>query len=80
MKQQEGFVVNGKKELPYKIKESWYGFKQSPRLGYKKFVLLYWDLVYQEATIIIVYSKQIGGYFIYVVLYVDDFFSIGNNK
>ena len=48
--------------------------------GKKKFLLIYWDLVYQEATIIIVYSKQIGGHFIYVVLYVGDFFFIGNNK
>jgi hypothetical protein len=32
MKQPEGFVVKGKKELVYKLKRSLYGLKQSPRM------------------------------------------------
>jgi hypothetical protein len=32
MKQPEGFVVKGKKELVCKIKNSMYGLKQSPRM------------------------------------------------
>jgi hypothetical protein len=37
MKQPEGFVVKGKKELVYKLKKSLYGLKQSPRMWYQKF-------------------------------------------
>ena len=32
MKQPEGFVVKGKKELACKLKKSLYGLKQSPRM------------------------------------------------
>jgi hypothetical protein len=32
MKQPEGFVVKGKKELVCKLKKSLYGLKQSPRM------------------------------------------------
>ena len=37
MKQPEGFVVKGKKELVCKLKKSLYGLKQSPTMRYQKF-------------------------------------------
>jgi hypothetical protein len=37
MKQPEGFVVKGKKELACKINKSLYGLKKSPRIWYQNF-------------------------------------------
>ena len=37
MKQPQGFIVKGKKEMVYKINKSLYGLNQSPRMWYQKF-------------------------------------------
>jgi hypothetical protein len=80
MKQPEGFVVKGKKELVCKLKKSLYGLKQSPRMWYQKFDTYILGLRFvRSRDDHCVYSKQVGNHFIYVVLYVDDMLLVGNN-
>jgi hypothetical protein len=80
MKQPEGFVVKGKKELVCKINKSLYGLKQSPRMWYKMFDTYILELAFVRRRVDhYVYSKQVGNHFIYVVLYVDDMLLVGNN-
>jgi hypothetical protein len=47
MKQPEGFVVKGKKELVCKLKKSLYGLKNLQGCGIKSLILIFWDLVSQ---------------------------------
>jgi hypothetical protein len=54
MKQAEGFVVKGKKELVYRLKNSMCGLKQSPRMWYKKFDTYMFALGSQGANPILV--------------------------
>jgi hypothetical protein len=49
MKQPEGYAMKGKKELVYKLKNSLYDLKQSPRMWYQNLILICWDLASQEA-------------------------------
>jgi hypothetical protein len=80
MKQPEGFVVKGKKELVCKLKKSLYGLKQSPGMWYQKFDTYILELRFVRSRADhCVYSKQVGNHFIYVVLYVDDMLLVGNN-
>jgi hypothetical protein len=80
MKLREGFVVKGKKDLVCKLKRSLYGIKKSPRMWYQKFdrYILSLGFVRSKADHFI-YSKEEGGHFIYVELYVDNMLLIGNN-
>jgi hypothetical protein len=43
MNQYEGFVILGKENLVCKLKKSLYGFQQSPRQWYKRFLYLLED-------------------------------------
>jgi hypothetical protein len=80
MKQREGFVVKGKKELVGKLKKLLYGLKQSPRTWYQNFDTYILGLRFLRSRVDhCVYSKQVGNHFIYVVLYVDDMLLVGNN-
>jgi hypothetical protein len=81
MKQIEGFVMKGKKELICKLKKSLYGLKQSPRMWYQKFDTYMLGLGFTRSKEDhCVYFKLIGDHLIYLVLYVDDMLMIGNNK
>jgi hypothetical protein len=81
MKQPEGFVVKGKKELVCKLKNPLYGLKQSPRMWYQNFDPYMLGLGFTRSKEDhYVYFKLIGDHLIYLVLCVDDMFLIGNNK
>jgi hypothetical protein len=69
MKQLEGFVVKGKKELVCKLKNSLYGLKQSPRMWYQKFDTYTLGLGFTRSKEDhCVYFKLIGDHLIYLVL------------
>jgi hypothetical protein len=80
MKQPEGFVVKGKKELVCKLKKSLYDLKQSPRMWYQNFDTYMLGLGFtRRKEDHCVHFKLIGHHLIYLVLYVDDMLLIGNN-
>jgi hypothetical protein len=81
MKQLEGYVVKGKKELVCKLKKSLYGLNQSPRMWYKKFDTYILGLGFTRSKEDhYVYFKLIGDHLTYLVFYVDDMLPIGNNN
>jgi hypothetical protein len=81
MKQPEGFVLKGKKELVCMLKNYLCGLKQSPRMWYQKFDTNMLGLGFTRSkSDHCVYFKLIGDHIIYLVLYVDDMLLIGNNK
>ena len=81
MKQPEGFIVKGKKELICKLKKSLYGLKQSPRMWYQKFDPYMLVIGFTRSKDDhCVYFKLINDHLIYLVLYVDDMLPIGNKK
>ena len=66
MKQPEGFMVKGKKELVCRLKKSLYGLKQSPRMWYQKFNTYIWGLGFTRSKEDhYVYFKLIGDRVIY---------------
>ena len=77
MKHLEGFIVKGKKELVYKLKNSLYGLKQSPRMWYKKFDMCIKQLGFVRSQVDhCVCRNKVGDHFIYIILYVDNMFGI----
>ena len=80
LKQPEGFIVKGKKELVCKLKKSLYGLKQSPRMWYQKFDTYIHGLGFvRRKTDYYVFYKQVGENFMFVVLYVNEMLLVGNN-
>jgi hypothetical protein len=73
--------VKGKKELVCRLKISMYELNQSPRMWYQKIDTYMLALGFTRRKIDqCVYSKLGGDFLIYLVLYEDDMFFIGNDK
>ena len=74
MQQLEGFVEKGKKNLVCKLKKSLYMLKQAPRKWYQKFESLMVEHVFRktQADHCIFVKRYDGGYFLILLLYVDD--------
>ena len=80
MKHPEGFTMKGKEEMVCRLKKSLYGLKQSSETWYQKFDSYIQDLGFNISQVEhCVYNKQVKDHFIYVALYVDDMFILGNN-
>jgi hypothetical protein len=80
MKQPKGFVVKGNKDLVCKLKRSLYVLKQSPTMWYQNFDTYILSLRFvRSKDDHYIYSKEEGGHFIYVSLYVDNMLLIINN-
>ena len=70
----------GKKYLVCKLKISLYGLKKSPRMWYQNFDTYILCFTFVRSKVYhCIYSKEEGGHFVYVTLYVDDMLLIGNN-
>eukprot|EP00253_Pinus_taeda_P023713 PITA_23713 len=81
MKKPEGLAVKGKKEMVCKLKKSLYGLKQSPRMWHQKFDTFKRGHGFTRSKEDhCVYFKLIGDRVIYLVLYVDNMFLVGNDK
>eukprot|EP00253_Pinus_taeda_P003251 PITA_03251 len=81
MKQHEGFVVKGKKELVCNLKKSLYGLKQSPRMWYRKFDIFIRGLGFTRSKADhCVFFTLISDRVICLFLYVDDMLLVGNDK
>ena len=81
MKQHKGFTIEVKKELFRKIRKSHYILKESTRMLYHKLnthILGSMGFLRRKDDHN-VYCKQVGKYFLYVVLYVNDRLLVGNN-
>jgi hypothetical protein len=67
--------------LVCKLKKSLYGLKQSSTMWYPNFNTYIVGIGFSRSKVDhCVYFKLVGNHFIYVILYVDDMWLIGNNK
>jgi len=81
MYQPEGFKVEGKEYMVYRLNKSLYGLKQAPRQWYKKFDLFMTSQGYKrtEADHYVYICQFFSGNFIILLLYVDDMLIFGQD-
>ncbi|KAE8695859.1 U-box domain-containing protein 31 [Hibiscus syriacus] len=80
MRQLEGFIKAGKKNLVCRLKKSLYGLKQAPRQWYKKFDSFMGSSGFTRCQADhCCYIKRFDNSFIILLLYVDDMLVAGSN-
>ncbi|KAE8684911.1 Actin-depolymerizing factor 1 [Hibiscus syriacus] len=80
MRQPEGFIEAGKKNLVCRLKKSLYGLKQAPRQWYKKFDSFMSSSGFTRCQADhCCYIKRFDNSFIILLLYVDDMLVAGSN-
>ncbi|GKV11817.1 hypothetical protein SLEP1_g23036 [Rubroshorea leprosula] len=81
MKQPEGFEVQGKKNLVFKLKKSLYGLKQAPRQWYHKFDSFMGEHKFTrtESDHCVYVKRYPDGDFLILLLYVDDMLIVGHD-
>lgn len=80
MKQPEGFIKAGKKNLVCRLKKSLYGLKQAPRQWYKKFDSFMSSRGFTRCQADhCCYIKKFDNSFIILLLYVDDMLVAGSD-
>ena len=80
MKQPEGFIKAGKKNLVCRLKKSLYGLKQAPRQWYKKFDSFMCSRSFTRCQADhCCYIKKFDNSFIILLLYVDDMLVAGSD-
>ncbi|KAE8694473.1 hypothetical protein F3Y22_tig00110783pilonHSYRG00316 [Hibiscus syriacus] len=80
MRQLEGFIEAGKKNLVCRLKKSLYGLKQAPRQWYKKFDSFMSSSGFTRCQVDhCCYIKRFDNSFIILLLYVDDMLVAGSN-
>ena len=81
MVQPQGFKVKGNEEMVCKLQKSLYGLKQARKHYYKKFDSFIGDSGFLTGQADhCCYVKNLGNYFIILLLYVDDMLITGGNK
>ena len=80
--QPDGFKVAGKENWVCKLNKSLYGLKQSPRQWYKRFDQFMIGQNYTRSNFdhCVYFRKLQDGYFIYLLLYVDDMLIASRNQ
>jgi hypothetical protein len=78
MQQVEGFPINGKEKLVYRLTKSLYSLKQAPRQWYKKFDGFMKRHSYNKCNADhYCYFKRFKSSYIILLLYVDDMLVVG---
>ncbi|WVZ07206.1 hypothetical protein V8G54_020552 [Vigna mungo] len=81
MKQQNGFLVEGKEDYVCRLRKSLYGLKQAPRRWYKNFEYVMCEQGYKKTTSnhCVFVRKFYENDFIILLLYVDDMLIVGKD-
>jgi hypothetical protein len=82
MSQIEGFVVKGQKHKVCKFIKSLYGLTHTPQAWYEKLTkhLLKLNFKHFNLDVATLFVKKVGKAVVYLIVYVDDLFIIGNNE